>query len=145
MESNIYIGSKKQPYGVIEDIYQRMPKTSGVIQHIRHKPSKLTETFLDRECTFLVKGTSNYVVAIKRVTKMLDRVKKKYPRVSYIKVKAMGRAIPTAMCVALHFKPDRKVDILTGTVSVVDELRKSVANVVVQERKQSSVEVHVYV
>lgn len=83
-------------------------------------------------------------MAIKRVSKMIDRVKKKYPRVSYIKVKAMGRAIPTAMCIALHFKSDRKVDILTGTVLVVDELHKS-NDVIVQERKQSSVEVLIYV
>lgn len=56
----------------------------------------------------------------------------------------MGRAIPTAMCIALHFKSDRKVDILTGTVLVVDELHKS-NDVIVQERKQSSVEVLIYV
>lgn len=90
------------------------------------------------DTTFLVKGSTPYMLAVKRIDKMLEKFdttgvghKKyqlgEYKKVRYITVKGMGKAINTAVSIALHFQTKKQytVDVKTGTVEVLDELRQA--------------------
>lgn len=103
---------------------------------IRHAPDTKLRTATDREVTFLLKSSTPYVAAFKRINKQLEKLTLKqtakyqrgpYARVKFFTIKAMGRAIDLAMSLALTYqlKQGYKVDIITGTQLVMDEIKTS--------------------
>lgn len=102
-------------------------------KHVRHGPVSAIPLHVERESVFLLKTRTPYVLAIKRISKMLEkfdatRANRKhstgdYKRVKYVAVKAMGRAISLAVLVGLFFEHERRlrVEYVTGTVLVLDE------------------------
>lgn len=111
-----------------------MPRLQNV-QHIKHSPATSNLTKTELETTFLVKSSTPYVAALKRINKILDKFNKvpganpKYQRglyknVKYITVKGMGKAMEKTLSLALAYQALKyKVDILTGTVEVLDEFQ----------------------
>lgn len=69
--------------------------------------------------------------AIKTITKQLEKFEKtsnvkkfqnlQYKRVKYITVKGMGKSIEKTLGILLNFQERYKVDVLTGSVEVLDE------------------------
>lgn len=105
---------------------------------IKHNPGTKLRNKTALDTTILVKGSTPYMLAVKRIDKMLEKFdtsgvnhKKyqlgEYKKVRYLTVKGMGKAINTAISVALHFQTQKeyKVDVTTGTVEVLDELRQT--------------------
>ncbi|KAI5968960.1 hypothetical protein CANMA_001956 [Candida margitis] len=107
-------------------------------KHIKHsaQTTRLTETQFNS--TFLVKSSTPFISAIKRINKQLTKFAKQqgsqrkfqndqYKKVKYIAVKGMGRTIEKTLKLAMHFQSQGyKVDILTGSVQVLDEFEKRV-------------------
>ncbi|PVH18518.1 uncharacterized protein CXQ87_001449 [Candidozyma duobushaemuli] len=93
---------------------------------IKHNPGTKLRNKTALDTTFLVKGSTPYMSAVKRIDKMLEKFDTS-GKVRYITVKGMGKAINTAVSIALHFqtKKQYKVDVKTGTVEVLDELRQA--------------------
>ncbi|KAF3990030.1 hypothetical protein FT663_02309 [Candidozyma haemuli var. vulneris] len=105
---------------------------------IKHNPDTKLRSKTALDTTFLVKSTTPYMGAIKRIDRMLEKFdttgvnhKKyqsgEYKKVRFVTVKAMGKAINTAISVGLHYqtKKSYKVDVKTGTVEVLDEIRQA--------------------
>lgn len=102
--------------------------------HIRHGPSGPIPLETEAQSTFLVKSTTPYILAIKRITKMLAKFESspsqhrrfhggEYRKVQYIRVKSMGRAIPSALSIGIHFEHNHQyhTEYITGTTLVLDE------------------------
>lgn len=105
-------------------------------KHIKHSPNTLPILKLEHETTFLVKSSTPYISALKRIQKILAKFDKsvlpnrkyqnvEYKKVKYVTVKGMGKAIENTLSIALKFQDERnyKVDILTGSVEVLDEFQ----------------------
>lgn len=103
---------------------------------IKHSPNTTLRLKVENETVFLVKSSTPHVSALKRINKMLDKFDKaanpglkhqrgEYKKVRYITVKGLGRAIEKTLSLALVFQTrlNYKVDILTSTVEVMDEIR----------------------
>lgn len=103
-------------------------------KHIKHSPNTQIRLKIENETTFLVKSTTPYISALKRIQKILAKFDKsvlpnkkyqnmEYKKVNYITVKGMGKAIENTLSIALKFQDELnyKVDILTGSVDVLDE------------------------
>ncbi|KAG5418770.1 hypothetical protein I9W82_003488 [Candida metapsilosis] len=111
-------------------------------KHIKHSPQtkRLTETQFNS--TFLVKSSTPFISAIKRINKQLAKFTKQqagggtgqrkfqneqYKKVKYLTAKGMGKSIEKTLKLAMHFQSQGyKVDILTGSVQVLDEFEKKV-------------------
>ncbi|CCG23853.1 Pop7 protein [Candida orthopsilosis Co 90-125] len=105
-------------------------------KHIKHSPQtrRLTETQYNSK--FLVKSSTPFISAIKQISKQLARFSKsqgtqrkfqndQYKKVKYITVKGMGKTIEKTLKLAMHFQSlGYKVDILTGSVKVLDEFER---------------------
>lgn len=107
---------------------------------IKHSPNTEIPNKIERETTFLVKSGTPYVSAIKRIDAILEKFDKssvdhrkfqrgEYKKVKYIRVKGMGRAIDKTSSLALHYMANQgyKVDLYTGTVDVLDEVKSASA------------------
>lgn len=91
----------------------------------------------ERETTVFVKASTPYVSALKRLDRILEKFdtvgvhhhkyqRGEYKKIKYVTVKGMGRAIDKTLSVALHYQgKQHKVDVYTGTVEVVDEVKAS--------------------
>lgn len=103
---------------------------------IKHSPNTRIELKTDTDTTFLVKTNTPFISAVKRIDKILEKFDKtnvdhrkyqrgEYKKVKYISVKGMGRAIEKTTSLGLHFmtKKAYRVDIMTGTLEVLDEIR----------------------
>ncbi|KAI5962736.1 hypothetical protein KGF57_001470 [Candida theae] len=105
-------------------------------KHIKHsaQTKRLTETQFNS--TFLVKSSTPFISAVKRIDKQLTKFSKsqgtqrkfqndQYKKVKYLIVKGMGKTIEKTLKLAMHFQSQGyKVDILTGSVQVLDEFEK---------------------
>ncbi|CUM54548.1 uncharacterized protein AC631_02255 [Debaryomyces fabryi] len=105
-------------------------------KHIKHSPNTLPLLKIEHETTFLVKSSTPYISAMKRIQKILAKFDKSvlpnkkyqnvdYKKVKYVTVKGMGKAIENTLSIALKFQDELnyKVDILTGSVEVLDEFQ----------------------
>lgn len=105
-------------------------------KHIKHSPNTVPLLKIEHETTFLVKSSTPYISALKRIQKILAKFDKsvlpnkkyqnvEYKKVKYITVKGMGKAIENTLSIALKFQDELnyKVDILTGSVEVLDEFQ----------------------
>ncbi|KAG7665150.1 uncharacterized protein J8A68_001206 [[Candida] subhashii] len=100
-------------------------------KHLKHSPNLIPQTETQKASTFLVKSRTPYVSALKTITKQLEKFEKtsnikkfqnlQYKRVKYITVKGMGKSIEKTLSILLNFQERYKVDILTGSVEVLDE------------------------
>lgn len=107
---------------------------------IKHSPNSKIGLKTEADTTFLVKSKTPYISAIKRIDKMLEKFDKasldhkkyqrgEYKKVKYVVVKGMGRAIEKTTSIGLHYMTQKayKVDIRTGTVEVLDEIKTALA------------------
>lgn len=104
---------------------------------IKHNPDTKLRSKTALDTTFLVKSSTPFMSAVKRIDRMLEKFDTvgiqhrkfqlgEYKKVRYLTIKGMGKAINTAMSLALHYqgKKQYKVDVKTGTVEVLDEIRQ---------------------
>lgn len=128
-------------------------------RHIRHSPNNELVLKVQQETEFLVKSSTPYVAAVKRITKKLAKFEKsatsnnkhhqgEYLKVKHISVKGMGRAIEKTISIGLAFKNENyKVDIYTGGTQVLDEFRGNDSDdeeVTFQKRLVSYVEIRIH-
>ncbi|CCE72572.1 Piso0_000156 [Millerozyma farinosa CBS 7064] len=103
-------------------------------KHIKHNPNTEQLSKVSNETTFLVKSSTPFVSALKKIQKILDKFDKsisrskkyqggEYKKIKYITVKGMGKCIDKTISLGLHFQEEKqhKVDILTGSIQVLDE------------------------
>ena len=102
-------------------------------KHIKHSANLKPLTETQASSTFLIKSRTPYISSLKRITKTLDKFNKtksnvkkyqneQFKNVKYITVKGMNKTIEKVLSLALHFQDKNyKVDILTGSVEVLDE------------------------
>ncbi|EGV65471.1 ribonuclease P subunit p20 family protein [Yamadazyma tenuis] len=137
-------------------------------KHIKHRANIHISSVVERETTFLVKSSTPFVSALKRIHKMLDKFNKTittntrkyqggdYKNVKFITVKGMGKTIETTLGIAnkLQNEANYRVDVLTGSVEVLDEFappdssdgppKGAIQETVFQKRMVSYVELHVW-
>lgn len=104
------------------------------MNYIKHSANVEHKLQTQRETTFLVKSATPFISAIKKLDRILTKYGGKrinfkyqngqYRNVKFVTVKGMGKAIEKTVSIGLHYKlqGDHKVDILTGSVEVLDEL-----------------------
>lgn len=106
-------------------------------KHIKHSPNYQIVLKIERETTFLVKSSSPFIAAVKRINKMLEKFSKAsgsknakfrggdYQKVKYVTVKGMGKSIEKTLSLGLKYQNElmHKVDIVTGGVEVLDEFK----------------------
>lgn len=130
------------------------------MQIVKHSPNTKLQLLVQRETTFLVRAKTPYIAAIKRIDKIFEKFDKnpkfkrgEYKKVNYITVKGMGRAIDTTVSLGLHYKGKHyKVETLTGTVEVLDEIvtelnldtKDSDTESLYRKRKASYVEIRIW-
>ncbi|ODV67248.1 hypothetical protein HYPBUDRAFT_6531 [Hyphopichia burtonii NRRL Y-1933] len=134
------------------------------VTHIKHSPNNELQSKINQETTFLVKSSTPYISAIKRIKKILEKFDKTtlpnkkyqrgdYKKVKYILVKGMGKAIEKTLSIGLNYKEDLKykVDIITGTVEVYDEFQPKIdsededeAESSIEKRRVSYVEIRIW-
>ena len=102
-------------------------------KHIKHSANLKPLTETQASSTFLIKSRTPYISSLKKITKTLDKFNKtksnvkkyqneQFKNVKYITVKGMNKTIEKVLSLALHFQDKNyKVDILTGSVEVLDE------------------------
>ncbi|CUM62834.1 uncharacterized protein PRCAT00000392001 [Priceomyces carsonii] len=103
-------------------------------RQIKHAPLVPIKLVVEHETQILIKTSTPYVAALKRIRKALDKFDKtstsnkkycngEYKKVKYISVKGMGRAIEKTLSIGLNFQDELgyRIDILTGSVEVLDE------------------------
>ena len=92
---------------------------------IKHSPRTKRLTQTERDLTFFLKLSTPYIAALKRIQKMMGRIERKkttnYGNVKYFTVKGMGKTMATVVLLAQEFN-DRRIDVLTGSEEVVDEV-----------------------
>ncbi|CAH2355222.1 ribonucleases P/MRP protein subunit Pop7p [[Candida] railenensis] len=116
-------------------------------KHIKHSANTEIVSKIERETTFLVKSSTPFISALKRIIKILDKFDKAsksnrrfksgaYNNVKYVKIKGMGRAIEKTLSLGLKFQNELmyKTDVLTGSVEVVDEFK--VGGAEIEENKE---------
>ncbi len=90
------------------------------------------------------------ISTVKKVQKLLNNLPKNAPQVKYISVFAMSRAINNALSLACYLEEEQGliVDILTGTVAVLDEFKQEEdeeeEESVMQKRLVTKIEVRVW-
>lgn len=103
-------------------------------RHIKHSPNLAPFNETQNASNFLIKSSTPYVSAIKQITKKLNKFSKsknshtinkfqneQYKTIKYITVKGMGKTIEKVASIGTHFQKDYKVDVLTGSTTVLDE------------------------
>ncbi|RCK59051.1 Ribonucleases P/MRP protein subunit POP7 [Candida viswanathii] len=102
-------------------------------KHIKHSANTKPFTETQASSVFLIKSTTPYVSSLKRITNALDKFNKtksnikkyqneQFKNVKYITVKGMSKTILKVLSLGIHFQEKNyKVDILTGSVEVLDE------------------------
>jgi ribonuclease P/MRP protein subunit POP7 len=93
----------------------------------KHSANVLQRLSTEAQATFLVKSTTPYVYAIKKIDKIIGNFTSKknlFKNVHYITVKGMGKAILKTANIGMKFQTDGtyRVDFLTGSVEVLDEI-----------------------
>ena len=144
----------------------KLQKING--KHIRRSANVNTQLVVEKDTTFLVKSSTPFVSGLKRINKMLDKFNKtvtrhtnkyqggEFKKVKYITVKGMGKSIENTLGIANRLQNDYhyKVDVLTGTVEVVDEFvpfegeasqsKDGIEDPTFQKRKVSTIELRVW-
>lgn len=104
-------------------------------KHIKHSPNVSHQLMTERETNFLVKSKTPYISAVKKINKILNKYNGKstnkkyqagqYKKVKFVSIKGMGKAIEKTAALGLKYQQDGdyKVDIVTGSVEVLDELK----------------------
>lgn len=136
---------------------------------IKHSPANKILSKTGKDTTFLVKGSTPFISAVKRIDKMLEKFdttglhankfqRGEYKKVRFITVKGTGYAMDKVISIGLHFQTKKayRIDVKTGTVEVLDE-KKVPLEVSVKDdstddegetellrRKTSSVEVKIW-
>lgn len=90
---------------------------------------------LQKETTVLVKSSTPFVSAVKRIDRMLEKYDKgsgnstkyhrgEYKRLRYLTIKGMGAAMQKTVSLALHYETTKghQIDIYTGTTTVLDSV-----------------------
>lgn len=130
-------------------------------RHIRHSPNTELLLTVQQETQFLVKSSTSFIAAVKRITKTLEKFDKdgthkkyhrgEYKKVKYICVKGMGRAMEKTISIGLWFQNDLnyRVEVKTGGTEVLDEFRHGEnedddGETTFQKRMVSYVEVHIH-
>lgn len=131
-------------------------------KHIKHSANINLQKNVEKETTFLVKSSTPFVSALKKINKMLDKFNKtvnkstnkyqggEFKKVKYIVVKGMGKSIESTLGLAGIFQDqhDYKVDILTGSVEVLDEFvpeeNKTLDDIIYKKRMVSSIELRIW-
>lgn len=111
------------------------------MKHIKHSSSQFKYSNL--QTTVHIQRKTPFVSALKRVSKQLSQLSAKQPNVSYITVLGMGAAIEKTMALGVHFQAQGKVDVLTKTITVMDEFEED-DDSTFKKRVISGVELHVY-
>ncbi|KAK6465849.1 hypothetical protein DFJ63DRAFT_317041 [Scheffersomyces coipomensis] len=113
-------------------------------RHIKHTSNIRIQPVIERETTFLVKSSTPFISAVKKIQKLLDKFDKslissnsrtraktkyqngEYKNINYIVVKGMGKTIEKTLSLGLHFDKELhyQVDIITGSVQVLDEFKE---------------------
>lgn len=118
-----------------------------LVRHIKHPAPRLAKDRNNGAFDVHVTQRSNHISTIKRVQKRLHEIEKgKMKRITCVKTLAMGRLIKKALAVGLEFQnKGHQVEILTGTVTVMDEFDENPdEEPKIQPRKVSKVEVKIY-
>lgn len=104
-------------------------------KHIKHSPNVIHRLLTERETLFLVKSKTPYISAIKKIDKILVKYSGKstnkkyqggqYKKVKFITIKGMGKSIQKTVSIGLKYQQDGDypVDVFTGSVQVLDELK----------------------
>lgn len=136
---------------------QKLQRING--KHIKHSSNVNIKLIVEQETTFLVKSSTPFVSALKRINKMLNKFNKtitktnkyqagEYKKVKYITVKGMGKSIENTLSIANRLQNNYhyKVDVLTGSVEVLDEFVPETDSFdsTFQKRKVSTVELRVW-
>ncbi|CAK7911282.1 ribonucleases P/MRP protein subunit Pop7p [[Candida] anglica] len=103
---------------------------------IKHSTNTQPQSQIERETIFLVKSSTPFVSALKRITKILNKFNKlsrtnkrfqngDYKKVKYITIKGMGRAMEKTLSLGLKFQEELqyKTEILTKSIEVLDEYK----------------------
>ncbi|CAX41966.1 subunit of ribonucleases P/MRP, putative [Candida dubliniensis CD36] len=103
-------------------------------RHIKHSPNLTPFNETQNASNFLIKSSTPYISAIKQITKKLNKFSKsknshtvnkfqneQYKTIKYITVKGMGKTIEKVASIGIHFQKDYKVDVLTRSITVLDE------------------------
>ncbi|KAI5965559.1 uncharacterized protein KGF55_000921 [Candida pseudojiufengensis] len=124
-------------------------------KHIKHSPNINIQSETQFNSTFLVKSSTPYVSALKKIDKILTKFNKSknqhqnsnsssnkkfqnenYKKLKYITVKGMGKTIEKTLKIAMNFKFELnyKVDIITGSIQVLDEFEKKSEPMSIEEK-----------
>jgi len=131
-----------------------MSSSEKVIKHgknvIKHSANVVQRLSTEAQATFLVKSKTPYVYAIKKIDKIIgDFTSKKnlFKTVQYITVKGMGKAILKTANIGMKFQTDGtyKVDFLTGSVEVLDEIVDEEDESEYKKRMVSYLEVRIWI
>ncbi|EMG48468.1 POP7 Ribonucleases P/MRP protein subunit POP7 [Candida maltosa Xu316] len=135
-------------------------------KHIKHSSNLKPFTETENKSIFLIKSSTPYISALKQITKLLNNFTKSknvkkfqnesFKNVKYVTVKGMSKTIEKTLNLAIHFQDKNyKVDILTGSVKVLDEFvpTKNVPEEeededddrIYQKRMVSSIEVRIWI
>lgn len=132
------------------------------VTHIKHSANTKIPLKIEETTTILIKSNTPYISALKRIKKTLQRFEqsllpqnKKYQgggfkSVKYISVKGLGKAIEKCLSLGLAFqdKIGYKIEVLTGTVEVLDEFKQdgsdSEEESEYRKRRTNSIEIRVY-
>ncbi|QEU61169.1 Pop7 [Kluyveromyces lactis] len=99
-----------------------MGNTKDLHQLRRKLPTVKTFSHDKIKTTIYVKSSSPYISVVKRTNKFLSNLHRR--KSEYITLLGMGKAVFKTLSVAAHFNTmcDYKVDILTKTLDVLDEV-----------------------
>lgn len=103
---------------------------------VKHSISRDIPTQVERETLFLVKSATPFISAVKRIDSILDKFDRdavehkkfhrgNYKKIKHIRVKGLGKAMEKVASLAAHYsKKGYKVDVLTGSIEVTDEIHR---------------------
>lgn len=105
--------------------------------HIKRSPPKPLLNKTQQETLVLIKSSTPFQSALKRIDRILERFDKQtgpvlhhskyqngeYKKVKYVVIKGMGKCVQKTISIALNYQTKNyTVDIYTGTVEVVDTI-----------------------
>lgn len=112
----------------------------------RLPPISRPQTKVGYDLLFLVKLSTPYISAVKKINaklKLIDRKRRtNYQLVKYFTVKGMGKAMAKVALLLQEF-PTRKVDVLTGTVEVIDQVSQPGEDDTYNKRRVSYIELRI--
>jgi hypothetical protein len=108
---------------------------------IKHPSPRLVSS--DKTAVYVSVSTP-FVSALKRVTKLLNESNKAGKKSSYVSVFGLGKAMDKALAIGLKFQTTgHEIQVLTGTVTVTDEIDSEKEEPVLTQRQLSNVEVRI--